>query len=269
MTKKPLNPLKDPPPATCSDEVESLLLLNQRKLRRSPTLDLVKQSLSPSLLQTLRRRKGNAKRAKKVTSGEDEKKTGEVTKKQAFQRLWSEEDEIALLQGMLNFRKEKGKSPYEDTNEFYEFVKKCIQFEASKNQLMEKLRSLKKKYIGTRKNESVAKTNGKSQRKTEKLDSVKQDLFSPLPNGKSVQEDLEPQKTSDLFESSFLVQSIAQFGVDEASVIQGWNSAPVESKKMIEERMRALRAKELEYLMLKIQFLHEVTSMIAQGLKQM
>ncbi|CAN6918077.1 unnamed protein product [Brassica oleracea] len=90
----------------------------------------------------------NSKRAKK----DDEKKIGEDSKKPAaFQRLWTEEDEIAVLQGMIDFKKDTGTSPYDDTNAYYDYIKKSISFEVSKNQFMDKLRSLKKKYMGKEK----------------------------------------------------------------------------------------------------------------------
>ncbi|XP_048599835.1 probable transcription factor At1g61730 [Brassica napus] len=90
----------------------------------------------------------NSKRAKK----DDEKKIGEDSKKPAaFQRLWTEEDEIAVLQGMIDFKKDTGNSPYDDTNAYYDYIKKSISFEVSKNQFMDKLRSLKKKYMGKEK----------------------------------------------------------------------------------------------------------------------
>ncbi|KAL0693785.1 hypothetical protein Bca4012_060965 [Brassica carinata] len=244
----------------------------------------------------------NSKRAKKDV---EDKKIGEDSKKPAaFQRLWTEEDEIAVLQGMIDFKKETGKSPYDDTNVYYDYIKKSISFEVSKNQFMDKIRSLRKKYIGKEKPsftkphdqksyrlcqyiwgpdgmglESAVKSNGgaskKSQKKTKKLDSVKQELsFGASPNGKTVDDDekdvesLVAAKKQDWFENSFLVKAIAGFGVDEHYVKQRWNLVPVETKKKVGEKLKLLQAKEIEFVLQKTEVLHEVTSMIAEASKK-
>lgn len=95
-----------------------------------------------------------AKKAKTTVTGE------ESAKKSYFQRVWSEEDEIAALQGLNDYRDETGASPYDDTNAFYLSVKKSISFDVSKTQLLKKLWGLKTKYennLGKEKNgEEVA-----------------------------------------------------------------------------------------------------------------
>ncbi|PKA56613.1 Mediator-associated protein 1 [Apostasia shenzhenica] len=66
-----------------------------------------------------------------------------------FQRLWTEEDEIKILQGFLEFTTQRGTthaSHQYDTGPFYEQTKKQLQLDFNKNQLIEKLRRLKKKY---------------------------------------------------------------------------------------------------------------------------
>ncbi|KAH0909702.1 hypothetical protein HID58_033023, partial [Brassica napus] len=212
----------------------------------------------------------NSKRVKK-----DEEKREDSKKPAAFQRLWTEEDEIAVLQGMIDFKNDTGKSPYDDTNVYYDYIKKSISFEVSKNQFMDKIRSLRKKYIGKEKPsftkphdqksyrlcqyiwgpdgmglESAVKSNGaskKSQKKTKKLDSVKQELsFGASPNGKT---------------------GIAGFGVDEHYVKQRWSLVPVETKKKVEEKLKLLQAKEIEFVLQKTEVLHEVTTMIAEASK--
>ncbi|CAN6865359.1 unnamed protein product [Brassica oleracea] len=239
----------------------------------------------------------NSKRVKK-----DEEKREDSKKPAAFQRLWTEEDEIAVLQGMIDFKKDTGKSPYDDTNVYYDYIKKSISFEVSKNQFMDKIRSLRKKYIGKEKPsftkphdqksyrlcqyiwgpdgmglESAVKSNGaskKSQKKTKKLDSVKQELsFGASPNGKTVDDDENDvevavvAKKHDWFDNSFLVQGIAGFGVDEHHVKQRWSLVPVETKKKVEEKLKLLQAKEIEFVLQKTEVLHQVTTMIAEASK--
>ncbi|KAJ0980519.1 hypothetical protein J5N97_008774 [Dioscorea zingiberensis] len=66
-----------------------------------------------------------------------------------FQRLFSDEDEITILKGFLEFVSQRGTThaSYQyDTGPFYDQIKEKLQLEFSKNQLVEKLRRLKKKY---------------------------------------------------------------------------------------------------------------------------
>ncbi|KAL3381735.1 hypothetical protein AABB24_001710 [Solanum stoloniferum] len=68
-----------------------------------------------------------------------------------FQRLWTDEDEIELLRGFLEYTTQRGlntSSPqhHYDTTAFYEQIKSKFQLDFNKNQLVEKLRRLKKKY---------------------------------------------------------------------------------------------------------------------------
>lgn len=66
-----------------------------------------------------------------------------------FQRLWTDEDEIELLQGFLEYTSSRGTTSsghHHDTAAFYDQIKSKLQLEFNKNQLVEKLRRLKKKY---------------------------------------------------------------------------------------------------------------------------
>ncbi|KAJ7973448.1 mediator-associated protein 1-like [Quillaja saponaria] len=63
-----------------------------------------------------------------------------------FQRLWTDEDEIELLQGFLDYTTQRGSSHHNDTALFYDQIKSKLQLDFNKNQLVEKLRRLKKKY---------------------------------------------------------------------------------------------------------------------------
>ncbi|KAL5839718.1 hypothetical protein ACOSQ4_012326 [Xanthoceras sorbifolium] len=95
----------------------------------------------------------DVKRVKKGTDADadeeeasESKKPGEDTKKQLFQRLWSEDDEIAVLKGMIEFSTKKGVDPNQDMNAFHDFIKKSLHVDVSRNQLVDKIRRLKKKY---------------------------------------------------------------------------------------------------------------------------
>ncbi|KAF2299862.1 hypothetical protein GH714_004938 [Hevea brasiliensis] len=70
----------------------------------------------------------------------------EDTKKQLFQRLWSEDDEIAVLKGIIDFTEKKGVDPAKDMTSFYDFIKKSLHFDVSLSQLKDKVWRLKKKF---------------------------------------------------------------------------------------------------------------------------
>ncbi|KAA8524560.1 hypothetical protein F0562_010983 [Nyssa sinensis] len=81
----------------------------------------------------------------KVSTGDDEDGVVEE-KKSAINRLWSEDDEIVVLKGMIDYKSKKGADPYADMGAFHEFLKKLLHVDVSKNQLTDKIRRLKKKY---------------------------------------------------------------------------------------------------------------------------
>ncbi|CAH8256207.1 unnamed protein product [Arabidopsis lyrata] len=290
------------PPNSGSGKTIAVSAVNQKK-KEDPT-----SSAALALPAVKSGTKRPASEATTTTSTKRVKKDEESIKKPgAFQRLWSEEDEISVLQGMIDFKADTGKSPYEDSNAFYEFLKKSISFEVSKNQFMDKIRSLRKKYIGKEGKEpsfvkahdkkafelskfiwgpkgialdSNVKSNGVSKKsaKKKKIDSVKQELVfvgggSSNTNGKKVEDGGGDDKQvlvhgGDWFDNSSLVRMITGLGVDEFYVKQQWSLVPVETKKIIEEKFKLLQAKELEFVLEKTKFLQELTSMIVEASKK-
>ncbi|XP_023531444.1 STOREKEEPER protein-like [Cucurbita pepo subsp. pepo] len=87
----------------------------------------------------------NKKKIKRVINGEDIEE-GKKVSGSGINRLWSEDDEISILQGMIDFQLAKGSDPYADMSQFLEFIKKNLSVDVSKNQLIDKVRRLKKKY---------------------------------------------------------------------------------------------------------------------------
>ncbi|XP_057961671.1 probable transcription factor At3g04930 [Malania oleifera] len=82
-------------------------------------------------------------------SAPEEKKPSALDEsRRLFQRLWTDEDEIELLQGFLEYTAQRGTAQHHhhDTALFYDQIKGKLQLDFNKNQLVEKLRRLKKKY---------------------------------------------------------------------------------------------------------------------------
>jgi hypothetical protein len=84
--------------------------------------------------------------SKRAKNKEPEPEKPEDSKKQLFQRLWTEDDEIALLRGIIDFTAKKGYDPSKDMNAFYDFIKKSLHFDVSMTQLKDKISRLKKKF---------------------------------------------------------------------------------------------------------------------------
>ncbi|XP_073138777.1 GLABROUS1 enhancer-binding protein-like [Henckelia pumila] len=94
-----------------------------------------------------------SKRSKKKPEPQSEssvKKSVEETKKQLFQRLWSQDDEIVVLEGMVEYAEKKRSDPVADLNAFHDFIKKNLHVDVTRAQLQDKIRRLKKKYVNNK-----------------------------------------------------------------------------------------------------------------------
>ncbi|KAL6143846.1 hypothetical protein ACLB2K_054541 [Fragaria x ananassa] len=86
----------------------------------------------------------NPKDSKKKKKGSNGSGEDEETKKAG--RLWGEDDEIAILEGMIEFKAKNGTDPSSNMGAFHEFLRRSLKAVVNKNQLMDKARRLKKKY---------------------------------------------------------------------------------------------------------------------------
>ncbi|CAL5203091.1 unnamed protein product [Lathyrus oleraceus] len=85
------------------------------------------------------------KRKTQAPAEEDNKKSGDESKK-LFQRVFNEDDEMAILKGIYDFITKTGTDPFKYHTAFYEFVKKSIHIKVTLEQLRDKMRRLKHKY---------------------------------------------------------------------------------------------------------------------------
>ncbi|OIV91607.1 hypothetical protein TanjilG_09019 [Lupinus angustifolius] len=92
-------------------------------------------------------------------AAEVKKSSGAVSDSKSipFQRLFSEEDEIAILNGMIEFKKTTGNDPFRFINFFHRFVSKSLHIDASSNQLKDKIQRLKRKFNANAKKKSFSK----------------------------------------------------------------------------------------------------------------
>ncbi|KAJ9176952.1 hypothetical protein P3X46_012210 [Hevea brasiliensis] len=116
----------------------SAFTIKLHKRTSKPNKSVLKRPADSDIIAWERPSKKN-----KATGGGDEE---EVKKGSVIQRLWSEDDEIAILNGLSQYKSEKGADPYADMGDFHEFIEKSLHVDVSKNQLIDKIRRLKKKY---------------------------------------------------------------------------------------------------------------------------
>ncbi|CAN1140137.1 Probable transcription factor At4g00390, partial [Linum perenne] len=82
--------------------------------------------------------------------------------KPLFQRIWGEDDEIALLKGILEFFK-RGLDPFKETDKFHDFIKKSLGIDFVPSHVKNKAVRMKKKF---KKNENRKDGEAKSLTKT-------------------------------------------------------------------------------------------------------
>ncbi|KAG5596924.1 hypothetical protein H5410_038156 [Solanum commersonii] len=80
---------------------------------------------------------------KKPKIAEEEEKKSAATPRS----LWSDDDQLALLKGILEYKTVKGMEPSADMSAFHEFIRGKLQAEVSKSQISDKVRRLKKKFL--------------------------------------------------------------------------------------------------------------------------
>ncbi|KAI3456391.1 hypothetical protein Pfo_013054 [Paulownia fortunei] len=133
-----------------------------RKLRSKPNAsDLVTPAKSTVVKRPAEEKETEAKDAKKSKKKPEpessEKKSNDDSKKLLFQRLWSEDDEIVILKGMIDYATKKKSDPVADLNAFHDFIKKNLHVDVTRTQLQDKIRRLKKKYENNKSKEKEGK----------------------------------------------------------------------------------------------------------------
>lgn len=224
---------------------------------------------------------------KKMKMSEDDVKNDEKPKQNLFVRKFSKEDEVVILQSIIDFNT---RSEY-PSDAFYEDVKKSISFEATTDQLVTKIRNLRRKF-----DEKILKSLEKG--KTEELifsskafDQRCFDLSRKIwgSNGflssksktmlqgqhlggkiKKDDEDEDPKKhvISTLSFGQELVSFISvenptMLGMDEAKWIANWDKVKDgPEKRELEFILKKLQAKQVELVMMRIGFINDAAAVL-------
>lgn len=134
-----------PPSPSASDFTIKPSNPKKKKVSENPKSASISAMVTSASKRTaesdLKAKDSKKKKVAKVGDDEDSKKASGV------QRLWSEDDEIAILKGMTDYQSKKGSDTYAHMAAFHEFIKENLHVDVSKNQLMDKIRRLKKKYL--------------------------------------------------------------------------------------------------------------------------
>ncbi|KAH0854422.1 LOW QUALITY PROTEIN: hypothetical protein HID58_069162, partial [Brassica napus] len=160
---KKLTPLEDPPTASSTDDDQVEALSGDDEKEQISDDSSSDHLMNPVAIPSAKRSKSEKPIA--VTKPKAVKKrpieTTSVSAKRA--RIAEEAKNRRRFRG-CGARKMRSlcfKSPYEDMDRFYELASKSISFEASKIQFVDKIRSLKRKYMGKAKHgaESLTKAH--------------------------------------------------------------------------------------------------------------
>ncbi|XP_023637720.1 GLABROUS1 enhancer-binding protein-like 2 [Capsella rubella] len=93
--------------------------------------------------ETLTEEETKKKKKKKVRNNNNNNKLASPMSN----RIWNEEDELAILKGLVDYRAKTGFETKIDWDAFYRFVGGSIHVKVSKDQLSSKIRKLKKKFL--------------------------------------------------------------------------------------------------------------------------
>ncbi|XP_057513740.1 probable transcription factor At1g11510 [Actinidia eriantha] len=244
-----------------------------------------------------------SKRAKKEAEETDNmaKKTGDNAKKQLFQRLWSEDDEIVILNGMAKYAAEKGADPVADMNGYHDFIKKSLHVDVSKTQLSDKVRRLRKKYenrTGKGKNGEdpsfskpheqkayelskkiwgneangvgVDSPNSKVNGKSRKNQSQKTTMASPKMDGLEVLDKAKEGEKMDVESNLGSVgfnRSIVGLGLEEEIIKDGLEMIRGAKKFELKVKWEQLRVEEVELYLKRLDLIREQAMLVLEALK--
>jgi len=241
----------------------------------------------------------DSKDLKRAKSKESEPEKSEDSKKQLFQRLWTEEDEIALLQGIIDFIAEKGYDPSKDMNAFYDFIKRSLHFDVSMTQLKDKISRLRKKFenhVKGKKGESkifskphdqkgfdlskyiwgsegTIKANGKKNNNSndsrkgnaKKLEALKAELGMDV--GEEERMEVEIERDSSVKKVLKFDGSVSGGKMDDYVVRNGLDFAHGMKKAEMEEKWRKLHMAELELFLKRNELIREQAKLMLSAFK--
>ncbi|KAJ6302593.1 hypothetical protein OIU77_016649 [Salix suchowensis] len=252
ITSKPMD---QTPPKAASASTAS-------KKSRSKPATLEKTSALKRCNETDRE---DSKRAKNKESEKPED-----SKKQLFQRLWTEDDEIALLLGIIDFTEKKGYDPSKDMNAFYDFIKKSLHFDVSMTQLKDKISSIWGSEGSIKANGSKYES-GNTLNNNNKTGNGKQLEASNPELGMDVREEdrveVEMGRGSSVKSVLKFDSSVSVGRMEDYVVRMGLNFVHGTEKEKMEEEWRKLHVAELELFLKRNELIREQANLMLASFK--
>lgn len=221
---------------------------------------------------------------KKKRKNEDAKSEveEEISKKTGILRLWSEDDEIAILKGLIDCKSKIGCDPSVDPAAFHDFIKKSLHIKVSTNQLKDKIRRLKKKYL----NNSKKGENGEDPIFSRPHDCKSYELSKKVWDGDAtVSNGVDKPKTKskkiinstpsltkcpDEFDSSCVEKLLSHSVPDLGESFVKKNLTLIENpklKKELEDRWKKLKVAEMEVFLQRVELIRDQTKLILDSIK--
>lgn len=226
----------------------------------------------------------NEKQSKKKKKKNEDAKSEveeEISKKTGILRLWSEDDEIAILKGLIDCKSKIGCDPSVDPAAFHDFIKKSLHIKVSTNQLKDKIRRLKKKYL----NNSKKGENGedpvfsrphdcKSYELSKKVwdgdATVSNGVDKPKTKSKKIINSTPLTKNPDEFDSSCVEKLLSHSVSDLGESFVKKNLTLIENpklKKELEDRWKKLKVAEMEVFLQRVELIRDQTKLILDSIK--
>ncbi|CAL9223748.1 unnamed protein product [Arabidopsis halleri] len=226
---------------------------------------------------------------KKMKMSEDDVKNDEKPKQNLFVRKFSKEDEVFILQSIIDFNTRTGYP----SDAFYEDVKKSISFEATTDQLVTKIRNLRKKFDkkvlkslkkGKTEEQIVYHSKAYDQRCFDLsrkiwgsngiLSSKSKTMLQGQQLGGKVKKDDEdeepgehvittPLSSAQELVSFITVENPTMLGMDEAKWIANWDKVKDgPEKRELEFILKKLQAMQAELVMMRIGFINDAATVL-------
>ncbi|XP_023633405.1 probable transcription factor At1g11510 [Capsella rubella] len=266
----------------------NILVLTEKKVEAGVTVKKVEAPMKLVVTEKQEVNRSVEKRSPETTNEGDSVKRVKVSekkekKKPNFQRVWSEDDEVAILQGLIDYKTDTKVDPKilvltEKKVEDGVTVKKV---EAPMKPVVTEKQEVKR-YVENRSsettNEGDSVNRGKVSEKKEKKKPNFQHVWSEddevallqgLINyktdtgGEALESTGKSKRVASLKHedaervSSSLVRTLVYVGVDELAAQQGLSMIALEDKKRYEEQ-KALQAREFDFYSEKAKFLHQM-----------
>lgn len=209
---------------------------------------------------------GNVKRVKKglvLALAAPKAETGRE-KKPLFERIWSEENEVELIQGMIDYVKQKSEDPLKDGCQFYDFVKESLHLDVDIKQLLAKSRKLKMKFENNAaKVEDNQKVRSFSKPHEKEMFELSKNLWGTDRFNKKVKvTNKNPKKVS----FGHATEMGKMSGNEDEIMRYGFEKLSGEKKVAMEEAWKDVKVRELELQIKKMDLLKKQAKVVLKAI---